>query len=68
MTTNVSELLNYIFKDARRLPICSLAEFYRDKLQIWFCDRHVVTKSTFRQLTKWGECILKGRLNKSKSF
>ena len=63
MVTNIFASLNYIFKDARRLLICSLTKFYRDKLQMFFCDRHVAVQSTFTQLVKWGECQLKGRLN-----
>lgn len=66
MTTNISESLNYVFKDARGLPICALAEFYRDKLQIWFCDRNAAAQSTFTHLTKWAEHILKERLDQSR--
>ena len=62
MTTNISESLNYVFKDARGLPICALAEFYRDKLQAWFCERHAAAQSTFTHLTRWAERILKERL------
>ena len=62
MTTNISESLNYVFKDARGLPICALTEFYGDKLQAWFCERHAAAQSTFTHLTRWDERILKERL------
>ena len=61
MTTNISESLNSVFREARGLPICALAEFYRDKLQNWFCDRHASSLSTFTTLTTWAERILRER-------
>ena len=66
MTTNISESLNYAFGEARGLSTYALAEFYRDKLQIWFCDRHVFALSTFTTLTTWAERILSERYELSR--
>ena len=39
MTSNIAENINSILRHARKLPICSLIEFIRDRLQKWFYER-----------------------------
>ena len=39
MTSNIAENINSVLRHARKLPICSLIEFIRDRLQKWFYER-----------------------------
>ena len=63
MTTNISECLNAIFSNAREYPIVSLAQFYCDKLQKGFSERHMGAASTLTKLPGWAEARLKEQCN-----
>ena len=47
MTTNISESLNNVLKDARELPVIGLLEFIRSLIQRWFYERR--SNSSFQR-------------------
>ena len=51
MTSNIAENINSVLRHARKLPICSLIEFIRDRLQKWFYERHENAASTKKPLS-----------------
>ncbi|KAK3204928.1 hypothetical protein Dsin_018974 [Dipteronia sinensis] len=51
ITTNVTGCLNSCLRLARKLSMMTLAEFIRDMLQLWYCDRHRAAQSMRHQLT-----------------
>ena len=58
MTTNISECMNAILKDARNRPIASLIEVFRKILQRWFYERQTYGLGFRSRLTIWAEVIL----------
>ena len=51
MTSNIAENMNSVLRHARKLPICSLIEFIRDRLQKWFYERREDAASTEKPLS-----------------
>ena len=68
MTTNISESLNNVFKDARKQPVVSLVQFFRALLQSWFCTRREKAKNTTSQLSAAAEHVLRQRCINSGSL
>ncbi|XP_062088924.1 protein FAR1-RELATED SEQUENCE 5-like [Humulus lupulus] len=55
MTSNISESLNSVWKEARDFPVVALLENLRQKVQNWFDTRRLEAASTFTRLSKWAE-------------
>ena len=51
MTSNITENINSVLKHARKLSICSLIEFIRNRLQKWFYERRENAASTEKPLS-----------------
>ena len=50
MASNIAENINSVLRHARKLPICSLIEFIRDRLQKWFYERREDDANTEKPL------------------
>ena len=62
MTTNISECMNAILKEARGWPVVALVESFRALLQKWFFKHRSSSSSsvvTSRPLTEWAENFLR---------
>lgn len=68
MTTNVSECVNFVFKNYRELPVASMLSSIRDTLQKWFYDRSKAAFGMKTPLTSWAENFLREEHEKSRSL
>ena len=58
MTTNISESLNNILKDAHELLVIGFLEFIRSLIQRWFYERHSNSSFQRPELTSYAEDVI----------
>lgn len=68
MTTNNSESVNGVLKEARQFPITALLEFIRCLLSRWFAERKAVIEEHLNQIPPNINSILEERCKKSKAY
>nr|KAJ0216223.1 hypothetical protein LSAT_V11C300133330 [Lactuca sativa] len=68
MTSNSAEPVNILSREARKLPITMLIDFFRATMQQWWCQRRNVGVERKKDVTEYVEKVIDRRINKSFGF
>ncbi|KAL7585573.1 hypothetical protein Lser_V15G44395 [Lactuca serriola] len=65
MTSNSVKFINALSRDAWKLPITLLIDFFRATMQQWWCQFGAESK---KDVTEYAGKVIDGRINKSAAF
>ncbi|KAD6795762.1 hypothetical protein E3N88_06658 [Mikania micrantha] len=68
MTSNSAESINASSRNARKLPITKLIDFFVSLVQKWYFERRQLGAKNAHHLTKWAENKISKRIQKSKTW
>nr|KAJ0219153.1 hypothetical protein LSAT_V11C300148450 [Lactuca sativa] len=68
MTSYSVESINALSRDARKLPITMLIDFFRATMQRWWCQRRKGRAKSKKDITEYAEKVIDTRINKSSAY
>ncbi|XP_075088480.1 uncharacterized protein LOC142170463 [Nicotiana tabacum] len=68
LTTNIVESMNNVLIRARKLPLLTMIDFIKEKLQSWFYERRTTAEEIFHEISNWAKATLEEKIKPAFTF